>query len=202
MRTPDHLLFTDLETTGLDPSRDDIVEAAFLLTTTDLTVIRELRTLVRPSRPALDRMLADDDLVLMHTVNGLLPALGVTARRAPEVFPEEVRSPARAEGLVLDLLHTHRVGAGQVHLAGSGVAAFDKPFLARHMPRLHGRLHYAPIDVGVLRRTWQMWTGADLVTANQDKTHRALDDARCHLAQATAFRHAFAAVAATMPIRR
>jgi oligoribonuclease (3'-5' exoribonuclease) len=105
----------------------------------------------------------------------------------------------RAEDLVLDLLHTRAVRAGQVHLAGSGVAAFDKPFPARHMPRLHGMLHYAPIDVGVLHRTWRMWTGTDLVTVNQDKTHRALDDARCHLAEAAAFQRLFAASTCSRP---
>lgn len=38
-----------------------------------------------------------------------------------------------------------------------------------------------------------MWTGHDLVTANEDKTHCAMDDARCHLTEATAFRAVFAA---------
>ena len=199
---PTHLLFTDLETTGLDPTRDDIIEAGLILTTTDLTVIAELQQLVRPSRQAVRRLLADDTLLRMHGTNGLLTALGVHDGREPDTYPADVVPVADAEQRVLDLLHDREIRPGQVHIAGSGVAAFDKPFLAGHMPRLHAHLHYAPIDVGVLRRTWQMWTGADLVTANQDKTHRALDDARCHLAEATAFRHAFAATAATMPIRR
>jgi oligoribonuclease len=200
MPTPDHLLFTDLETTGLDPSRDDIIEAAFLLTTTNLTVIHDMRVLVRPGTSALDRLLANDDLVRMHTVNGLLRALGVTARRAPDKFADGVRSLPHAQDPVLGMLHSRSIRPGHVHLAGSGVAAFDRPFLARHMPRLHGLLHYAAIDVGVLRRTWQMWTGADLVTANADKTHRAMDDARCHLAEAEAFRRVFTSLAAGRPI--
>ena len=131
----------------------------------------------------------------MHGANGLLTAIGVTGRRAPDIFPDNVLTVAAVQRRVIDLLHGHGVRKGLVHLAGSGVAAFDRPFLARHMPQLHAYLHYAPIDVGVLRRTWQMWTGNDLVTVNQDKTHRALDDARCHLAEATAFRRVFAAAA-------
>ena len=187
MPLPTHLLFTDLETTGLDPLQDDIIEAGFILTTTDLTPVDLVRNLVRPTPAAMARLLASDALVRMHSANGLLTALGITGRQAPARFPDNVLPVVAVERRVLDRLHRHGVGKGQVHMAGSGVAAFDKPFLARHMPELHAHLHYAPIDVGVLRRTWQMWTGGDLVTANQDKTHRALDDTRCHLAEATAF---------------
>jgi len=200
MSLPTHLLFTDLETTGLDPTLDDVIEAAFILTTTDLTVVDVLRNLVRPTPAAMARLLGSDALVRMHTANGLLTALGVTDQRAPDTFPNNVLPVAAVERRVIDQLHGHSIRKGLVHLAGSGVAAFDKPFLARNMPELHAMLHYAPIDVGVLRRTWQMWTGADLVTVNQDKTHRARDDARCHLAEATAFRHAFAAAARRLPI--
>ena len=202
MMLPTHLLFTDLETTGLDPRLDDIIEAGFILTTTDLTLGDVRRNLVRPTPAAMARLLANPTLVGMHGANGLLTALGVTDRRAPDTFPVNVLTVAEVQRRVIDLLHGHGVRKGLVHLAGSGVAAFDRPFLARHMPQLHAYLHYAPMDVGVLRRSWQMWTGADLVTANQDKTHRALDDARCHLAEAIAFQRVFSAAAAVreMPI--
>jgi len=200
MPQPTHLLFTDLETTGLDPRLDDIIEAGFILTTTELTVVEVRQNLVRPTPAAMTRLLGSDALVRMHTANGLLAELGVTDRPT-DAFPDTVLPVADVERQVIGLLAGHGTGKGLVHLAGSGVAAFDKPFLARHMPLLCAHLHYAPIDVGVLRRTWQMWTGADLVTVNQDKTHRALDDARCHLAEATAFRRVFAAAAARgMPI--
>jgi oligoribonuclease (3'-5' exoribonuclease) len=147
------------------------------------------------------RLLAADALVRMHTANGLLAELGVTDRPT-ETFPGTVLPVADVERQVIGLLDQYGIGKNLLHLAGSGVAAFDRPFLARHMPKLHALLHYAPIDVGVLRRTWQMWTGSDLVTVNQDKTHRAMDDARCHLAEAVAFRKVFAAAAARgLPIR-
>jgi oligoribonuclease len=201
MPTDTHLLFTDLETTGLDPAHDEIIEAAFLLTTTDLTVLAETEMLVRPSPAALHRLLADDQVTGMHTRSGLLRDLRAADRPVPAADTAHATSLRDAEQRVIDLLHAHSVRAGQLHIAGSGVAAFDKPFLARHMPRLHGLLHYAPIDVGVLRRTWSMWTGRDLVTVNQDKTHRAMDDVRCHLAEATAFRRLFTAAAAgSLPI--
>ena len=92
---PTHLLFTDLETTGLDPTRDDIIEAGFILTTTDLTVIAELQQLVRPSRQAMRRLLADDTLLRMHGANGLLTALGVHDGREPDTYPADVRAGGR-----------------------------------------------------------------------------------------------------------
>ena len=195
-----HLLFTDLETTGLDPAHDEIIEAAFLLTTTDLTVLAESEMLVRPSPAALHRLLADDQVAAMHNRNGLLRDLRTADDQQPAADSQHPISLRDAEQRIIDLLGDNSVRAGQLHIAGSGVAAFDKPFLARHMPRLHGMLHYAPIDVGVLRRTWRMWTGRDLVTVNRDKTHRAMDDARCHLAEAAAFRQLFTTITAPRPI--
>ena len=104
---------------------------------------------------------------------------------------------AAAEQRVLDLLHEARRRARvRCTSPGPGSPRSTSPSWHGTCRELHAHLHYAPIDVGVLRRTWQMWTGGDLVTANQDKTHRALDDARCHLAEATAFRQVFAAAAA------
>src|SRR5690349_7060804 len=82
-----------------------------------------------------------------------------------------------------------------IHLAGSGVAAFDRPMINRFFPRDAKRLHYAPIDVGVLRRTWKMWTGADITGDNEAKAHRAMADVEGHLREARAFREAFRRVA-------
>ena len=87
MPLPTHLLFTDLETTGLDPLQDDIIEAGFVLTTTDLTPVDLVRNLVRPTPAAMARLLASDALVRMHSANGLLTALGITGRQAPARFP-------------------------------------------------------------------------------------------------------------------
>lgn len=60
------------------------------------------------------------------------------------------------------------------------------------MPQVSRRCAYWSIDIGVVRRAHTMWVG-ELPSAglNESKTHRALDDARVHLAEARAFRDAW-----------
>ena len=77
------------------PALDDIIEAGFILTTTDLTVVAELQLLVRPIPAAMRRLLADDTLLRMHGANGLLTALGVTTAGHPTRSPTDVRAGGR-----------------------------------------------------------------------------------------------------------
>ena len=150
------LLWVDFETTGLDTHRDEIIEAAFILTDTDLTEVGRWEKIFQPSTLAMERLLDNKIVREMHV--------------APIVSEDD-----------------------GVYLAGSGVAAFDRRFIDRDLPGVAGLLHYAPIDVGVLKRCWRMWTGQDISDDNNRKTHRAMSDAEGHLNEARLFRAAFRA---------
>lgn len=180
-----HLLWLDLEATGLNTALDEIVEVGVILTTADLQVLGTFESVVRPTEIGMQRLLANEAVVQMHTANGLLQVLQSTA---------QLPAVAKVEDQLIALLDD--AGArGRLLLAGSGVSHFDFAMLGTQMPRLHALLGYAQIDVGIIRRGFQMWAGADLVSANDDKTHRAMDDVRCHLAEGIAYRTAFAAIA-------
>jgi oligoribonuclease (3'-5' exoribonuclease) len=171
------LLWLNLESTGLDTSNgDEIIEIGCILTHADLRVLGEFEAVVKPSDSAMSRLAANQFLVDMHTANGLLAEI------------DRGRFITRAELDLVIWLNRLGVRADQkLTLAGSGVGHFDLPTIREHMPRLAKHLNYYVIDVGTIRRAHDMWVGTPVSAANDAKTHRAIDDVRCHLAEANAF---------------
>lgn len=178
MSLPTHLLWCDLETTGTDEQRDCIIEIGCVLTTPDLTEIAEFHTLVAPTAEGLGRLYLNPVVRKMHMNNGLLA---------------ELDDGEHSQAHVVDVTITSwlvRSGVGKVRpmLAGSGVSHFDRRFIRRWLPMLDARLAYPMLDIGVIRRAHAMWVGTEVSTAYESKTHRAMDDIRCHLAEAAAYR--------------
>lgn len=174
----DVLLFIDLETTGSNVEHDNIIEIGAILTTTDLDLIDDFTTVVDPSDEALGRMMRNDIVREMHTANGLLDA----------VLKGADTKPHEATADMLAFLRRNNAPEGRTVLAGSGVGHFDRRFLDAYMPPVSRYLRYWCIDMGVIRRAHEMWTGSTLTPVNDTKTHRALDDARIHLEEAREFR--------------
>lgn len=176
----DHLLWCDLECSGSDETHDEIIEIGCVLTTHDLMEIGEFTSLVKPGPLALGRMLQNPVVRAMHEKNGLLDEiLGLDGDDA---------RPHRVAAEILAWLEENDIPEGKLVLAGSGVGHFDRRFIKKYMPQLDRWLRYWVIDIGVIRRAHDMWVGTTVSTANDGKTHRALDDARCHLEEARAFR--------------
>jgi oligoribonuclease len=189
----DLLLWVDLETTGSDVEHDCIIEVGAILTTTDLDVLGEFSKVVAPEPLGLGRLMQNGFVRKMHEDNGLLPLLLDPA--------EPLGKPHHASRALLAWAEGLGAREGRTVLAGSGVGHFDRRFIARWMPQVDRFLRYWCIDTGVLRRAHEMWTGTPAPSsANESKTHRALDDIRCHLEEARAFRFTWqAALSASRP---
>lgn len=176
-----HFLILDLETTGLDEHQDGIIEIAAIGTNRDLDPLFEFSAVIKPSQSARARLEANEFLMDMHASNGLLDAIA---------SPIVALDLDNAVALLIACIETHRGpnSPAQIILGGSGVSHFDYRMLQAHAPQLVEHLFYSTFDVGVLRRAYLTFTGHDLVDANEHKTHRAMDDVECHLAEARAFR--------------
>lgn len=175
----DHLLWCDLETTGSDEANDSIIEVGCVLTTYDLTELGDFTAVVKPEPLGLGRMLQNEVVRSMHEKNGLL---------ADVLAANDEDRPHKVVQRLLHWLDCIGAEQGKLVLAGSGVGHFDRRFIARYMPQLHKALRYWVIDIGVIRRAHEMWVGPDPFRHNDGKTHRALDDVRCHVAEARSFR--------------
>lgn len=175
----DLLLWVDLESSGSDETKDCIIEVGAILTSTGLGVLGEFQSNVEPTAEGLGRLMQNPVVRAMHESNGLLAEL-----LGPMPTPKAHEVAKR----MLEWLAHHDAKQGHVVLAGSGVGHFDRRFIARYLPQIDRFCRYWCIDVGVIRRAHEMWVGTEVSRANEGKTHRALDDIRCHLEEARAFK--------------
>ena len=162
----DEVVWIDCEMTGLDLSRDRLIEIAALVTDGDLNVLGEgVDVVIHAGEDALSGMI--DVVTEMHTRSGLIG---------------EVRSStidvAQAEEMVLDYVKTHVPQAKTAPLAGNSIAT-DRGFIARQMPRFDSYLHYRMIDVSSIKELCRRWYPRTYFgQPAKGLAHRALADIR------------------------
>ena len=152
--------------TGLDPTRDVIVEIATLVTDDELNIVAEGPDLVVH---ATEEQLANMDQVVvgMHTSSGLLEQI-----RASTTTLEE------AGAATLEFLKAHIPEPRSVPLCGNSIG-MDRRFLAAYLPEIEDYLHYRSIDVSTIKELARRWYPADLAAFDRKSSaHRAMDDIR------------------------
>jgi oligoribonuclease len=192
----DPMLWLDLETTGSSCDKgDEIIEVGCVLTTSDMEELGEFSSVVKPGPHALGRMMQNTIVREMHTKNGLLAEVlnADDSLKINKVTDDLLSWMMKAWlGRPMRLAVTGRgsplIQPGTLILAGSGVGHFDRKFIDKYMPQLSKMLRYWCIDIGTIRRAHDMWVGTTVSVENDNKTHRAIDDAYCHLREARAFR--------------
>jgi oligoribonuclease len=164
-RSADRIVWIDCEMTGLDLSRDALIEVAVLVTDSQLDVLGEGLDVVIACPPeALETM--PDVVRTMHTTSGLLEELS------------DGISMDEAQRLVMDYVREHVPDPGKAPLAGNTVGT-DRGFLARDMPELDEHLHYRIIDVSSIKELARRWYPRAYFNApKKDGGHRALADIR------------------------
>ncbi len=160
----DLLVWMDLETTGLLPAEDTIVEVSIVLTDAHLEVVAQLEKIViHTERERFDRV---PFVRNMHTVNGLI-----------EESVASTVTLAEAERMALDFLKQYVVKQSSP-LCGSSVY-FDRMFLKKHMLELDEYFHHRLIDVSAIKELTKRWYPS-VYGFVQDmkvkKAHRAHDD--------------------------
>jgi len=161
----DRIVWIDCEMTGLDPSIDELVEVAVLVTDFELEVIDPgIELVIKASDAALDHM--DDFVRTMHATSGL-------DRLIPDGLPLE-----EAETQVLEYIRRFVPLERSAPLGGNTIGT-DRMFLARYMPRVDQHLHYRSIDVSSIKELSRRWFPRAYYQAPKKRgNHRALADIR------------------------
>jgi oligoribonuclease len=173
----DRLVWIDCEMTGLDLTRDALVEIACVVTDGDLKVLDQgIDVIIKPPAEALDTM--PEVVREMHTTSGLLVELpsGVTL--------------AEAQDQVLAYIRQHVTEPKKAPLCGNSIAT-DRSFLARDMPELDDYLHYRMVDVSSIKELARRWfPRAYFASPEKHGGHRALADIRESIRELRYYREA------------
>lgn len=155
--------FIDLETTGLDPTNDALLEIACIVTDNKLNELECYTTPISAPAVALNRM--DTWCTDTHTKSGLLRDVRETTVTLKEVELEMTK-----------LLRRH-FPVSRPAMAGSSVH-FDKRFITEHLPSIASKFHYRIIDVSSFMLALNFYHGRDLPKDGTETAHRALSDIR------------------------
>lgn len=159
---PSHLIWLDMEMTGLEPDQDRILEIAIVITDTRLETVAEAPVIaVHQPDSVLEAM--DDWNKNTHGNSGLIDR--VRASNISEVEAERVMLAFVAEYL------PKRTSP----MCGNSVCQ-DRRFMARYMPELEAWFHYRNLDVSTLKELAKRWCPVVYDGFRKKGNHQALSD--------------------------
>lgn len=156
-----HLIWVDLEMSGLDLETSTILEIASVVTDSELEVIE-----VGPN-------------LAIHHPESVLAGMDEwnTRQHGESGLSDRVRQSdidlAEAERRTIAFLERH-TQAGRSPLCGNTVS-HDRNFINRYMPTLGKHFHYRNVDVSSVKEMVTRWYGPEAL-AEKKNAHLALDD--------------------------
>jgi len=176
-----NLIWIDLEMTGLDTSRDAIIEIATIITDSHLHI------------------LAEGPVIVIHQPDSVLNAMDAwnTRQHGQSGLIDRVRRSrhdyASAERETLDFV-ARWVPQGASPMCGNSICQ-DRRFLYRLMPRLEAWFHYRHIDVSTVKELAQRWSPDMARGFRKSGVHLAMDDVRESIRELRHYRDLFIRVA-------
>ncbi len=157
-----HLVWIDMEMSGLEPDTDHILEVALIVTDKDLNLVEEGPVLVvHQSDAVLDAM--DNWNKGTHGKSGLIDKVKASTL-----------SDADVEAQMIEFMKRH-VGERKSPMCGNSICQ-DRRFLARHMPKLEAYFHYRNLDVSTLKELAARWRPELKDGFKKANSHTALAD--------------------------
>lgn len=153
------LLWLDLEMTGLDPTKDRILEVAAIATDMDLNPVADYQAVVKVS-----------DNLIQERMVGKFWEENSKSRDALIEQNKTGKMIKTVEKELLDFIDKHC--SKELYLAGNSIHQ-DRKFIEHEMPELNKRLHYRMLDVSA----WKIYFENALNKKfTKPENHRALDD--------------------------
>ncbi len=157
-----NLIWIDLEMTGLDPQRDQIIEIATVVTDASLAIVAQ-GPVIAIHQPAEIMDAMDEWNTRHHRDSGLTSRVG-----------ESQSGAADAEHETLEFLRQH-VLPGKSPMCGNSICQ-DRRFMVRLMPELEAFFHYRNLDVSTLKELARLWKPEIVAGFSKKGAHLALDD--------------------------
>lgn len=164
--TPEKILWVDLEMTGLDPTKDRILEVAALVTDWDFNELGKFESGVGHDPTAIRILMDANSWASAPERSENTAAL---LKLSEEAQPEEMVA-AKFE----EFINEHFERDEPALLAGNSIH-MDRRFIRQWWPNIEKRLHYRMLDVSA----WKVvMIGKYGVEYEKLEKHRALDDIR------------------------
>ncbi len=172
-----HLVWLDMEMTGLDPERERIIELAMIVTDNDLVAIAESPVwVVHQSDALLESM--DDWNKSTHGRSGLIGKVKASVL-------DESAVEAAALAFVQDY-----APRGASPMCGNTIGQ-DRRFMVRYMPQLEAWFHYRNLDVSTLKELCKRWKPELAKGFIKKADHTALADIRESIEELKYYREHF-----------
>lgn len=172
-----HLVWLDMEMTGLDPERERIIEMAMIVTDGNLETVAESPVwAVHQPDSVLDAM--DEWNRNTHGKSGLVDRVKASTL-------DEVAVEAAALAFMQEYV-AKRISP----MCGNSIGQ-DRRFMVRYMPRLEDWFHYRNIDVSTLKELCRRWKPEVAKGFEKESAHTALADIRESIAELKYYREHF-----------
>jgi oligoribonuclease len=157
-----NLIWIDMEMTGLNPDTDRIIEAALVITDSQLNTVAEGPVLVVHQADAILSGM-DKWNTSTHSKSGLIDKVKASKLNEAEV-----------EAQMLAFLQCH-VATGISPMCGNSICQ-DRRFMARWMPQLEEYFHYRNLDVSTFKELVKRWKPEIASGLKKEGKHEALAD--------------------------
>jgi len=172
-----HLVWLDMEMTGLSPDNDRIIEIAMVVTDAQLETVAEAPVLVvHQPDSVLDGM--DNWNKSTHGKSGLIDKVKASTL-----------AEAAVEAQMLAFLQEY-VPARTSPMCGNSICQ-DRRFMARWMPKLEDYFHYRNLDVSTLKELARRWKPEVASGLKKHGKHEALADIYESIAEMRHYRDNF-----------
>lgn len=160
---PKHILWIDLEMTGLDPMKDRILEVGAIVTDWEFNEIARYEAVKQVGPMLMKRRMKGQFWEENKEVRDALQAQNPSGKNGRAV-----------ENELLAFVDKHIGSEGKVLLAGNSIHQ-DRRFIENEWPRFNERLHYRMLDVSAWKVVFE---GRYKKSYKKAEAHRAVEDIR------------------------